>query len=171
MSKVRLTPTSYLVLGLISAAGEATPYQLKQQVAASIGSFWSVPHAQLYREPERLAKAGLLDEKIERSGRRRKLYKLTAAGRKAFEEWLGEPTRSFTELRDPGLLQLFLGAEPVPLARAQREEHRARLGEYEGFRDQLGSQLLRGMRLVLDSGIGHEREWVRFWESVARRKG
>ena len=41
--------------------GEATPYRLKQMVAASVGNFWTLQHAQLYTEPERLAKAGLAD--------------------------------------------------------------------------------------------------------------
>jgi PadR family transcriptional regulator, regulatory protein AphA len=69
---IRLTPASYIVLGLLNQAGEATPYDLKRMVAASIGNFWSLQHAQLYTEPERLAAAGLLTEKREEGGRRRK---------------------------------------------------------------------------------------------------
>ena len=60
MQELRLTPISYIVLGLLSWAGEATPYRLKQLVAASVGNFWTLQHAQLYTEPERLAKAGYL---------------------------------------------------------------------------------------------------------------
>jgi PadR family transcriptional regulator, regulatory protein AphA len=170
MSNIRLTPTSYIVLGLVSAASEATPYQLKQQVANGIGSFWSVPHAQLYSEPDRLAAAGLLKETAEKTGRRRKRYRITAAGRKALDLWLATPTHGFTELRDPGLLQLFLGADPVALAKAQLEVHRPRLREYEQLRDEMGQDAPRGLRLVLDSGIGHEREWVRFWEAVVKER-
>ena len=69
---MQLTPTSYIVLGLLEAAdGEATPYDLKQAVAASVGNFWSIPHSQLYAEPERLARAGYLTEERETHGRRR----------------------------------------------------------------------------------------------------
>ena len=40
---IRLTPVSYIVLGLLDRAdGAATPYQLKAAVASSIGNFWSV---------------------------------------------------------------------------------------------------------------------------------
>ena len=166
MPEPRLTPTSFIVLGLISQAGEATPYELKQQVAATIGNFWSVPHAQLYNEPERLAAAGLLTEKIEKTGRRRKRYRLTKAGKEALQAWLDAPTSDFTELRDPGLLQLFLGAELRPLADAQLEVHGARLKEYSRLRAAVADHLPERMRLVLDSGIGHEREWVRFWKNV-----
>src|SRR5215213_5491440 len=119
MSVPRLTPVSYMVLGLIENAGEATPYQLKAFAAQSVGNFWTIQHAQLYTECERLAKAGLLDEERERTGRRRKTYKLTATGRKALDEWRSTPTTDIGELRSPGLLQLFFGAEPGPLAAAQ----------------------------------------------------
>ena len=54
---IRLTPTSYIVLGLIAAAGRATPYDLKRVHAEGIGGFWSLNHAQLYAEPDRLAGA------------------------------------------------------------------------------------------------------------------
>jgi hypothetical protein len=33
---------------------------------------------------------------------------------------------------------------------------------------QVGEHLEAGPRLVLESGIGHEREWVRFWSELAR---
>ena len=47
MQAVRLTPTSYIVLGLLQFAGESTPYRLKQLVAGSVGYFWTLQHAQL----------------------------------------------------------------------------------------------------------------------------
>jgi DNA-binding PadR family transcriptional regulator len=34
-----LTPTSYLVLGLLAREGPSTPYDLKRQVSATIGHF------------------------------------------------------------------------------------------------------------------------------------
>src|SRR5439155_24198373 len=57
---ISLTPTSYIVLGLISQAGEAPPYSLNQMAAATVGNFFSIPHSQLYAEPERLAGGGYL---------------------------------------------------------------------------------------------------------------
>ena len=65
---IQLTQTSYVVLGLVDQAGEATPYDLKQIVAATIGNFFSIPHSQLYAEPERLAKAGYLSERARAGG-------------------------------------------------------------------------------------------------------
>lgn len=167
--EIRLTPTSYIVLGLIAAAGRATPYDLKRVHSQGIGGFWSLNHAQLYAEPDRLADAGYLAVEREDGGRRRKLYELTERGRAAFSEWLAAPTSEFTELRDPGLLQLFFGAAARPLAEVQREIHAAKLEEYERMYAEAGDWP-EGARLVLESGIGHEREWLRFWEGAAKPK-
>jgi PadR family transcriptional regulator, regulatory protein AphA len=163
---IRLTPTSFIVMGFLAAMTEATPYELKQAVAASVGNFWTLQHAQLYSEPERLARAGFLTEKREQTGRRRKRYRLTARGRRALEDWLRSPVQEVTELRDLALLKLFFGAEPGVLAPTQLEAHRRKLAEYEGF---AGQEMPRGVRLALESGLGHEREWVRFWEEISRR--
>lgn len=167
---IRLTPTSYIVLGLIRAAGRATPYDLKRVHQQGIGGFWSLNHAQLYAEPDRLVSGGYLSVEREEGGRRRKLYELTARGREAFTEWLATPTEEFTELRDPGLLQLFFGAEPGPLAEVQRRIHAERLAQYEALHA-TAADWPAGARLVLESGIGHEREWLRYWEGVQGGSG
>src|ERR1700690_1107125 len=95
-----LTPTSYLVLGLVAREGPSTPYDLKRHVAATIGHFWSFPHALLYKEPPRLVELGLLTEEREFDGRRRRLFAITDAGRRALRDWLSRPARQPTELRD-----------------------------------------------------------------------
>ncbi|HEY8641773.1 MAG TPA: PadR family transcriptional regulator [Candidatus Dormibacteraeota bacterium] len=66
------------------------PSDLKRWVGESIGYFWSFPRAQLYVEPARLAEKGLVDETRELTGRRRRVYRITEAGRQALREWLRE---------------------------------------------------------------------------------
>ena len=166
MQGLNLTPTSFIVLGLIELSGEATPYELKQAVRGSLANFWSIQHAQLYSEPERLAKGGYLRERRERSGRRRRRYSLTARGRRALAEWRDAPTDRLSELRDPALLKLFFGADPSALAEVQLEAHRRKLAEYEALERLGGGRGPRGPWLALESGIGHEREWIRFWERL-----
>jgi PadR family transcriptional regulator AphA len=169
LQEPKLTPTSFIVLGLLELSGEATPYDLKQAVALTLGNFWSVQHAQLYSEPERLAGAGYLSERREKSGRRRRHYSLTEKGRRALEDWRAEPTDRLSELRDLALLKLFFGADPTALAEAQLDAHRSKLAEYEAMRRADPGDGERGPWLALDSGIGHEREWVRFWEALTSR--
>ena len=168
---MQLTPTSFIVLGLIERAGEATPYDLKQRVADTVGNFWSVPHSQLYAEPERLANAGYLVERRERGGRRRRLYSLTDRGREALEAWRSEPTAGLPELRDPGLLKLFFGADERTLATVRRDAHQAKLDAYEAQRGLDSGEGLRGPWRALEAGIAHEREWVRFWSEIADGHG
>ena len=165
---LKLTPTSVIVLGLVEASGEATPYDLKQGVAASVGNFWSVPHSQIYAEPERLAAAGYLTERREQGGRRRRVYAITAEGRRALEEWRREPPEELGELRDPGLLKLFFGADPREIAAIQLELHRAKLAEYEELAGSDPGSGPRGPWLALQAGIRHAREWVAFWEELAK---
>jgi DNA-binding PadR family transcriptional regulator len=167
-AEIRLTPTSYIVLGLLSLASEATPHELKRMVAAGVGNLWSLQHAQLYSEPERLAAAGYLTERRETGGRRRKRYAVTQRGRRTLAEWVATPTDEFTELRDPGLLRLYFGADPKLLAPVQLEVHERKLSEYEETRARLDDRDPPGPGLTLEAGIGHEREFIRFWRRLAR---
>ena len=175
-----LTSTSYLVLGLIEREGPSTPYELKRHVAATIGHFWSFPHALLYTEPARLVELGMLTEEREADGRRRRLFTITDRGRAAIQAWLAQPSREPTELRDAGLLQLFfadLGStdDRRALAEAQVAIHRAALARYED--DRRGDRGLNGSDsaarsfehwrgVTLPMGLLYERAAVEFWERV-----
>lgn len=169
VSVIRLTPTSYVVLGLVEQMRAATAYRLKQTVALGLGEFWSLPHTQLYSECRRLAEAGLLSERRESTGRRRRLYRLTAAGGRALEEWRSEPTEELYELRDAGLLKLYFGADPATLAGPQLEAHEHKLRWYEEMREAAGDHAPEGALLALEAGIGHEREYIRFWSRLRER--
>lgn len=162
-----LTPTSYIVLGLL--AGEpGTPYDLKARVAAGLGNFWTVQHAQLYTETARLAEEGFLDEHREAEGRRRKTYSITKAGKKALSAWLEEDAvGGLPEVRDPGLLKLYMGADPKAIAAAQVAAHKARLKEWENLKMALsGFEVPEGPGLTLDAGLAYERMSVKFWSSL-----
>ena len=167
MSETSLTPTAYIVLGLVAETGESTPYALKQAVEATVGNFWSVPHSQLYAEPARLAAAGYLRERQERGGRRRKTYTLTARGRRALERWRDEPTTQLPELRDLSLLKVFFGGDPSRLAPTQLAAHRAKLESYRALLESDTGGEPRGPWRTLEAGLAHEREWVRFWGRLA----
>lgn len=164
MSSVRLSTTSYVVLGLVELCQPATPYDIKRAAEATTANFWTVAHTQLYSECSRLAREQLLEENQEKTGRRRKLYRITRAGQQALDAWRGEPAGESFELRDPGILKLFFGADPVQLAKAQLELHQQRLEQY---REQAKAEMSEGMRLALECGLGHELEYVRYWKKLA----
>lgn len=183
MSSDRLTPTSYLVLGLLAREGPSTPYALERHVAATLGNFWSFRPSLLYSEPPRLEALGLVTETREPVGRRRRIVTITPAGLEALTAWLGRPARAPTELRDLGLLQLFFmdltSAEArVRLAEGQLAIHTAKLSGYEADAtlERRGSAPGPGARTVehwrgatLPMGLLYEQAAVTFWTSVADR--
>ena len=170
LQEPRLTPTSFIVLGLVEQCGEATPYELKAAVSISLGNFWSLQHAQLYSEPERLAQSGFLTERREQTGRRRRHYSLTKKGREALADWRDAPADRVFELRDLGLLKIFFGADPADVAESQVELHRRKLAEYEGLsRLDVGAEP-RGPWLTLEAGIRHTKVSIEFWEEQGRKR-
>jgi DNA-binding PadR family transcriptional regulator len=165
MSSVRLTPTSYVVLGLIEKFQPVTPYDIKQLTQLSVVNFWSLPHTQLYSECSRLAEEGLLDERREETGRRRRVYRLTKAGLKALDDWRSDTEALLYEIRDLGTLKLFFGADPKKLAPGQLEAYQEKLREFEQLHRDV-PDMPEGMRLALEAGIGHVKEYVRFWKRM-----
>lgn len=167
---MQLTPTSYVVLGVVALRGPTTSYSLGRYVATSTEHFWPVQHAQLYREPKRLAEAGLLEVEVEPDGRRRRFFSLTQAGRDALDAWLDAPAEDHYELRDAGLVKLQFSSLMSPPSRealiaqqiAFREE---RLGEFEQMATRFDD--LRRQSPTLELGIRLEHAVLAFWRSLA----
>ena len=180
MSTERLTPTSYLVLGLLAREGPSTPYDLEQHVRATLGNFWSFPHTLLYSEPARLAAQGLVEETREIGGRRRRVFTITPAGVGALDAWLDRPSGAPTELRDLGLLQLFFADLATDEARLRLAEqqlaiHRAKLAAYQEDErlERYPARSARGQRTIehwrgetLRMGVLYEAAAVDFWMGV-----
>jgi DNA-binding PadR family transcriptional regulator len=133
---IRLTSTSYIVLGLLDILGPSTPYDLKRALERSVENFWPVPHTTFYAEPERLAAAGYLTAEQEPDGRRRKTYAITTAGTDALRAWVTTAEAAPPQLRDDGVLLVFFGADPRPVNRARIVWHREKLAELDGYLEQ-----------------------------------
>jgi DNA-binding PadR family transcriptional regulator len=175
-ARVRLTPTSYVVLGMVAMRGPSTSYELKRAVGHSVGYFWPFPHAQLYSEPKRLVEAGLLTVHSEDDGRRRQTFSVTEDGLAALRRWLAEPTEEPLQVRDVAELKLFFGelAEPqdtLALARAQVAQHRARIATYEQMQARFGEREDVADRMVpLRLGLAMEYAALRFWEELTSER-
>lgn len=169
----RLSTTSYVVLGMIGLRGPSTPYDLKRGIGHSVGYFWPFPHAQLYAEPERLEQMGLLALESEATGRRRKVYSLTGAGRRVLRDWLASPTNEHFQMRDIAELKLFFSELGDPgnvarLAREQVRQHEERIAVYEQMQDRFGEIPAVAKRMVtLRLGLEMEHAALRFWRALA----
>jgi DNA-binding PadR family transcriptional regulator len=158
---------------MVALRGPTTPYELKRAVARSVGYFWRFPHTQLYDEPGRLAKSGLLREEQEKGGRRRRTYTISSAGLEALRAWLSEPTSEHFQLRDIAELKLFFSElievdRIEALAHEQVRIHEERLALYEATQQRYRDRPALANRMIpLDLGLAFERVALAFWKQIA----
>lgn len=169
---VPLTDSAYAVLVLIALRGPSTGYDVKRSLVRLAGEYWAVPHTQVYRECSRLAGAGLLQEDEEATGRRRRRYALTPAGREAVDAWVREPTDQTMAIRDVASLklsaaELSTAADVRALAERQVADYRRRLAILDELEARYGSRpelALRTRNIAMGRGV--YRAALTFWEGV-----
>ena len=123
---------------MIGLRGASTAYDVERALSHFTEEFWSAPHTQVYRECAKLEEAGMLRARSEESGRRRRVYSITAAGKKELQAWLADTSEEAFELRYLAMLKLFfanLGTQEdmVRLARAELKSAQAHLAELEAI--------------------------------------
>jgi DNA-binding PadR family transcriptional regulator len=136
------TAVTWAVLGLLGIK-PMSGYDIKAAVDRTIRHFWAASYGQIYPELKRLEEAGWIAGKdADRGGRTRRVYRITAAGRRQLEGWLhGYETR--LEMRDESLLRLFF-ADALPpdeargLLTARREGYRMMLAYLRSLDDGQG---------------------------------
>ncbi len=85
-----------------------TTYELAKQMEVSLHNFWPRAERKLYEEPKKLVAQGLAEMTRERVGQRpRTVYRITAKGREALEQWLAEPG-AMPVLEFEALVKVFL---------------------------------------------------------------
>ena len=166
---IRLTPTAYVMLGLVRWAPGSTAYELERTIGATVSHMWSIQRSQIYREPARLAEAGLLVADADTAARQKTRFTITKAGEEALDEWLGKTTDEMPQLRDLAILKVFFGADPESIARVRVLAHQARLKEYEFLRE-AGALAPEGPRRAIEAAIAHERTSIRYWSELAKPK-
>ncbi len=102
----------YSLLGLLSYQ-PMTGYDLKTIFDGSISHFWAANVSQIYRDLGELEKEGYTRFHIDpQKGRPdRKVYTITPAGEKAFQDWLGHfPNKLTMTCRYDFLVRVFFGS-------------------------------------------------------------
>lgn len=108
MVAVKLSPTSYLVLGMVRL-GVSSGYAIKKAADGSTQNFWPISLALVYPELARLEDGGLLKRRnADHGGRVRSAYTITAKGERALTAWLRSPKVAPVQIRDEAMLKLFL---------------------------------------------------------------
>lgn len=171
----------HAILGFLEIE-PTTGYTLLQRFHESVGSFWTATQSQIYRELHALELSGQLHVHIElQEGKPpRKVYTLTASGRKELRAWREGPLEPM-QLRDPLQLRLVFSSEVDPdhldallkgyatSLEERRAEYRRRLESVEV------SSLARSPResamwqLSIESGIDWCEAQLK-WVARARRR-
>lgn len=166
---MELNNTSVVILGLLRISGEKTGYELKALIDSSTQYFWPASYGRIYPELKRLAEGGLVSSRDEpRGSRPRTVYALTETGEEALSEWLATPGELVFELRDEGVLRLFLGEatdreNTLATIRTMRAEHAAkaaRLRDLQPFVDEAFADDFAA--LGIEGGIEFH-EWYVGW--------
>jgi DNA-binding PadR family transcriptional regulator len=116
-----LTTTEAALTGLL-AYGDASGYDLKRRVDASVGYFWLPAKSQIYAVLPRLVESGFATRRVVPHPSRpdKHVYRLSRKGRAALRRWLAEPAGD-----DSGrlLLKIFFGdlVEPEVVLRHIRD--------------------------------------------------
>lgn len=157
---MQLRPPSYLVLGMLRL-GAKSGYAIKKATDISTRVFFPTSLAQVYPELARLENDGLVTRHEDPHGRRsRSAYELTGEGEEALLAWLRSERFAPTQLRDEGLLRLFL-ADALPLedqiAIARRMRDRARASEHW-----MQTEVLPAARALEQAGSRHPHTMARF---------
>ena len=148
-----------------------TGYEIKSIVDKSTRLFWAASYGQIYPELRRLEADGLIEGRADpHGGRRRNVYRLTAAGRRALRRWLDSEPEVY-ELRDEGLLKLFFagavdGESAIATLDAKRAKHQEMLEHLRAMEAEGKSSGYAA--LVLRYGIEFNEWQVEWCERVAR---
>jgi DNA-binding PadR family transcriptional regulator len=125
----------HILLGILRTP--ASGYEVKQQFDNVFSHFWPANLPQIYRTLNRLAQDGLLSVAAERSskGPDRRVYRVTAAGKRAFRRWLTTAPTLATERLGYVAQTFFLGAleDDAEALDFLRELRRVLAGELEAL--------------------------------------
>lgn len=168
MSAATLTPSDYVVLGMVGL-GARSGYEIKQSVELSIRFFWTISPAQVYPSLAKLERAGLLAGRDEPQGNRpRRVYQRTRKGSRALDEWLKRSEPMPFELRDIAMVKLFFADALDPAdadqllaeVRARSEERVATLEAIRPAGDAAAREGSVHPLLTLELGIAVHRAMI-----------
>ena len=100
--------TQYALLGAL-ASGPKHGYEILSYLNSDLGSTWYISPSQLYTLLKKLEREGYLKSNVKEQPTRpsKRIFSLTASGRKQFMNWVTSPTKHIRDLRIEFLARLF----------------------------------------------------------------
>jgi DNA-binding PadR family transcriptional regulator len=141
-----LTTTSYALLGFLYTRPYSA-YELARQMKRDLHFSWPRAERAIYYEPKHLLAHGLVTATSERNGRRKRtVYSITPAGRRAFKHWLEQAEAAAPQLEFEAIVHATF---------AHRASKQALLKTLSGVREQaaaMHAQLQAQGREYLQTG-------------------
>ncbi len=132
----RMGSGTQALLGLLTIA-PMSGYDLGRAVRSSVGHIWNESYGQIYPNLKKLAARDFVEARLERQDGKpdRKIYSITALGRKELDAWLAQPPQPEVP-RNELLLKLFFGVQApterlIEYVEQMAEQHRSLLGMFE----------------------------------------
>ena len=121
----------YGVMGLL-AEEPLHGYEVKNRFESMLGGTWEVNIGQIYTTLQRLERDGLVQPVGERGDRGKLLYRLSPGGKKALDQWLGQPDSGPQQLHEDIYVKLLLATRIAngdlgPLLSRQKRAYLQRL--------------------------------------------
>lgn len=125
-----LTDTASAILGLLSIQGDASGYELGTFAQHSVAHFWPLTRTHIYNELARLERDGYVSARQVTQAKHpdKRVFRLTEAGERALDAWLGTGDVAAERRRNPLLLKVFFARRMPPERLAELlERHRERV--------------------------------------------
>lgn len=143
----------YAILGLIDKQN-LTGYDLTKIFSNSVSDFWNAKQSQIYTELKKLVAAELIEYKVVIQGEvlEKKVYSLTAAGKKVLLTWMSEGEPPLPQSKDIFKLRLYF-SENLSTEQLQQK--------FKDRREQIDSLLTRyALKLQEYSPDAVPREYI-----------
>lgn len=135
-----------VVLGLLAEA-PAHGYALFARIHDDLAGVWQVGMNRLYALLDAMERDGLIKGHAEQAGNRpaRRVFRITAKGRRRFEAWLHAPSRNMQDMRVEFPPKLYFALRRGPqdvaeLVQAQRSACRKELDRMTGRQRDIGER-------------------------------
>ena len=173
-TRVTLSTTELSVLGLLTAFGQQSGYDLKKHAEAGVGYVWTAAKSQIYAVLPRLVADGYATSRhVAQSARPDKqVYRITPKGEEAFRAWLEEPVEERPDTRSTFLLKIFFGRHMsrealVSHLERKREWALAYLDEFRGIEEEIRDEESSYFGYVtLRWGMAHAEAWIGWADEI-----
>jgi DNA-binding PadR family transcriptional regulator len=164
--------TQFAVLGILSLKPQ-TGYEIKKNIAETVGNFWQESYGQLYPCLQSLLERQLIEIQDISQEKNKKVYQITVQGEAFLLDWLKRPISELPVYRNEFLLKLFFGHHlPVQQSREHLQAYREKIKPILFFLNKLKAEFeksnfvedkLRFQYITLLHGLktfSAELEWV-----------